>query len=794
MENNIDEKKFAPRIMMQRKVTEGKPLPVWIDTVIEYMQSEEIHEIVKNVREADARGDDTTKKKEKLKAAVVLPNACFMENDGSRKKENALAGGINCGDFDKIANPLAIYIEKIRGREEELGIVWVHRTISGKGLHIYFMREKNETLAEGQKRIADALGLSEYYDASCTDGGRVMIVSELEDTYYINKEAFAVENTEENKKVLEHLSEIDHQQETASGEKYTKTINIKKAENITKNNNNIKMEKTNTPVVYSTTETWAANYRGIEYKQLIDSYLRCLNEEGKIKVGDRNNTYFSLCCAMKYILPPNGLFSVLPDFGLDAAERWSCIKSAESYGMDQDKMPKSFRLLLESLSAEQEREDSDEVANEKNACVLRRPANALPEQLQILLKRLPDHFLEPVVFSVMPADGALATGLRFKYNGETHSFSFFSFCGGDPASGKGRVMDAVEAVIIPLRENDRALAEARRKYKKELKKIRETGIGEIPEEPEGAQRVVSTNISRGKLLGCIAAAEGEHIFQLTTEFQEYIDNARKDYGPQIQVYNHAFHNEYDGSDFMSEDAFSGMIKMYLNGSYTGTKNCFMWFNSNHHTGVDTRWLISELPKEFAAEQIEVDEYNDEELSQIADISRQLMEKKGYIYCPWIDSAAKAWREEKRQECLHTGSKAIDYFMNRDANLFVRMGYMLSVLYGCELGSAIDQPVNSEKEQSATAWARYLTDYLLAQQMKFFGTSIETREEINYRAPRHQEIYDALPEEFSTTELIDVCIKNNSSYAKNTNKLTGPWIKNGMCVRVVKGQYRIIKKE
>lgn len=791
MKNKFDEEKFAPRIMMQRNVTEGKPLPVWIDTVIEYMHRKEIHEIVKNVREADARGDDTTKKKEKLKAAVVLPNACFMWNDGSRKKENAFPGGINCADCDKIANPLAIYIEKIRGREEELGIVWVHRTISGKGLHIFFMREKNETLAEGQKRIVDALGLSEYYDASCTDGGRAMIVSEWEDTYYINKEAFVVEKTEENQKALEHLSEID-QQETASGEKYTKTTNRKKMEN--KNNSN-SMEKTQTPVVYSATETWAANYRGIEYQTIIDSYLRCLNEEGKIKVGDRNNTYFTLCCAMKYILPSNGLFSVLPDFGLDAWERWSCIKSAESYGMDQSKMPKSFRLLLESLSVEREREDSDEVADEKNACVLRRPEYALPEQMEILLRRLPDHYLEPVCFSVFPADGALATGVRFKYNGETHSFSFFSFCGGDPASGKGRVMDAVEAVIIPLRENDRALAEARKKYKKELRKIRETGgIGEIPEEPEGAQRVVSTNISRGKLLGCIAAAEGEHIFQLTTEFQEYIDNSRKDYGPQIQVYNHAFHNEYDGSDFMSEDAFSGMIKLYLNGSYTGTKNCLMWFNNNHHTGIDTRWLISELPKEFAAEQIEVDEYNDEELSQIAAISRQLMEKKGYIYCPWIDSAAKAWREEKRQECLHTGSKTIDYFMNRDANLLARMGYMLSVLYGCELRSAIDPPVNSEKEQWATAWARYFTDYLLAQQMKFFGTSIETREEINYHAPRKVEIYNALPEEFSTTDLVDVCIKNNSSYAKNTSKLTGPWIKSGMCVRVANGQYRKIRQK
>lgn len=77
MENKIDEEKFAPRIMMQRKVAEGKPLPVWIDTVIEYMQSKEIHEIVKNVREADARGDDTTKKKRKAKSGRGIAQCLF---------------------------------------------------------------------------------------------------------------------------------------------------------------------------------------------------------------------------------------------------------------------------------------------------------------------------------------------------------------------------------------------------------------------------------------------------------------------------------------------------------------------------------------------------------------------------------------------------------------------------------------------------------------------------------------------------------------------------------------------
>ena len=337
------------------------------------------------------------------------------------------------------------------------------------------------------------------------------------------------------------------------------------------------------------------------------------------------------------------------------------------------------------------------------------------------------------------------------------------------------------------------LTRQEKKYKKDIKEYKKTGTGAVPEEPEGCQRVVSTNISRGRLLECIDEADGKHILQTSTEFREYIDNFRKDYGPQVQMYNHAFHNEYDGSDFMSEDAFSGNVKVYFNGSYTGTTDCMYWLSQNHHTGIDTRWLVSELPKEFAAEPLEVEEYSEEDLAQIANISRQLTGKGGYIYCPWIDSAAKAWREKKRQICLQTGSKAINYFMNRDTALYARIGYMLSVLYGCELHSPIDQHINSDKEKAATEWAGSFTDYLLAQQLKFLGESIETKQETDYKAPKMpKNIYNALQEEFTTTEFRDICRKIGSSYETNTNKLLGAWVKNGCCIKLGQGKYKKTK--
>lgn len=801
-----------PRMMMQDNTHRGKPLPVDIDVVIDYCQGEKIHEIVREVREAASRGDTEGKRKAKNKAAVVVPMACNMRNDGKRKKENATPGGLNVCDFDDVEKPYDIYTQQIKGREKETGIVWVHCTISGHGLHIYFLRKKGESIGAGQKRIVEALGLDQYYDAKCTDGGRCAYLSVWEDTYYIDKESFEFALTEENKQTVVEWLEIDQAESRAvknpqPSKKETTTNNMNNKENrenkkklYTIMQNNI-IGGGNSPVVYSATQTWPSTYNGIEYQTIIDSYLRCMDGEGTIKEGERNNKYFMLACGMKYVLPQGeGLLSVLPDCGLSEEERRVCINSALNYGIDDTKMPRSFRLVLQTLKAERKNEEStsaqeevaDEFTEEVSAGV--RPEYALPAQVELLLRNLPDIFTEPVLFSLFPAWGTLCTGLRFKYNGKTQSFSFLSLCVGDPASGKGNIMDAVDAVIAPLREQTELYYAAQKKYEKELKIYMATGgTCAAPTEPEGCIRVVSGRTSLGKLLQYIDAADGAHILQLSREFRVYIDSIKKDWGPSVQLYNHSFHNEYDGSDYMSKDSYTGQVRVYLNGSYTGTKDCTLWLSDNHHTGVDTRFLVSSLPKEFAQEALEVEEYSEDEMAKISAISRQMIVKEGQIYCPWIDKAAKAWREEKRETALATGSKVIDYFMNRDADLFARMGYMLSVMYGCELHSIDEQASNDDKEKAATAWARYLTDYLLYQQFVYFGNSIENSKEITYKVPKIPHVYNALPEEFTTAEFRAVCEKYGSSYKDNTKTGIDSWILDGWCVKLGYGKYKKIKK-
>lgn len=190
-----------PRMMMQDNTHRGKPLPVDIDVVIDYCQGE--------------------------------------------KKENATPGGLNVCDFDDVEKPYDIYTQQIKGREKETGIVWVHCTISGHGLHIYFLRKKGESIGAGQKRIVEALGLDQYYDAKCTDGGRCAYLSVWEDTYYIDKESFEFALTEENKQTVVEWLEIDQAESRA-----VKTPQPSKKETTTNNMNN-KENRENKKIIYN---------------------------------------------------------------------------------------------------------------------------------------------------------------------------------------------------------------------------------------------------------------------------------------------------------------------------------------------------------------------------------------------------------------------------------------------------------------------------------------------------------------------------------------------------------------
>ena len=134
------------------------------------------HEIARRLEEVK-EGTLTREAFEKLKSKLKadnLPVACFHASfsDGYRHNQSAEPSGLSIYDVDHLAlDPRAYYINKVAGREAELGICLAHVSPSGEGIRLVFEMPRGMSLAEAQQWMAGQLG-DDSYDGSVKDLAR----------------------------------------------------------------------------------------------------------------------------------------------------------------------------------------------------------------------------------------------------------------------------------------------------------------------------------------------------------------------------------------------------------------------------------------------------------------------------------------------------------------------------------------------------------------------------------------------------------------------------------------------
>lgn len=166
---------------------------------------------IKDAHEKVLRGEmsredfETFKRKEKIKLPVFLFQAHFKDN--IRHNASAEPSGLAILDIDHIATDDTVNTdntsdtvlkdhllkeEPITDKEtikklSSLGIVLVHITPSCEGLRLVFKLQQDESLVDGQKRMAKALGLKEF-DEACKDLARCSFAVPEEYVLYEDEE------------------------------------------------------------------------------------------------------------------------------------------------------------------------------------------------------------------------------------------------------------------------------------------------------------------------------------------------------------------------------------------------------------------------------------------------------------------------------------------------------------------------------------------------------------------------------------------------------------------------------
>ena len=192
-----------------------------------------------------------------------------------RKQAAARLTGLVVMDVDHVDNPKEVYDAWTKTLNfEELGILLIYITPSGKGLKVVFKaRTEWGNLIDNQHQMARVLDV--VVDESCKDASRMSFVCRESDILFINeKELFTYENEEFRDKY---------------GEEYRQGRSGASPQPSPKGKGE---EKPQTSELRPQT-----TYHGVPYQKIVEAWIG----DGKVEVGDRHRTSLVLADHLRYI-------------------------------------------------------------------------------------------------------------------------------------------------------------------------------------------------------------------------------------------------------------------------------------------------------------------------------------------------------------------------------------------------------------------------------------------------------------------------------------------------------------
>ena len=200
-----------------------------------------------------------------------------------RKQAAARLTGLVVMDVDHVDNPKEVYDAWTKTLNfEELGILLIYITPSGKGLKVVFKaRTEWGNLIDNQHQMARVLDV--VVDESCKDASRMSFVCRESDILFINeKELFTYENEEFRDRY---------------GEEYRQGKSGASPQPSPKGKGEEKPKASPQPSPKGKGEEFPDKYHGVPYQKIVEAWIG----DKKIEPGDRHRTSLVLADHLRYI-------------------------------------------------------------------------------------------------------------------------------------------------------------------------------------------------------------------------------------------------------------------------------------------------------------------------------------------------------------------------------------------------------------------------------------------------------------------------------------------------------------
>ena len=664
----------------------------------------ELADILEQHQRGELTKDEYKAKKAEVKLgdAFYTPHAHFAKGYKSNEGEPVDSGKAII-DLDGCPNFAEIYARHLMGRERELGINMINRSVSGTGGHVLFDIPEGLDRQQAQAWLSHEMGDVEY-DKAVHELERAIYLTCREYILYIDEDLMFGDELHPAKLTEEVIRKYVESETQNTGKVNTIATPHSQRENDTNLTNNA-----NTTISVDPSPRALVAFE--ETLAMTGLDLETLNKEGV-----RHNTLKLMLPTLCQMMPQEELLGVLALRMPDYSKEDDCHKLVSNF---YEKYVDPYRpmnlkqkeVFLRSLKADDAKGADPSVPSAPSTLPWNFDANKLPIGLKESLKPYPEKMWPALIVGQMPALMALADGVTYRYcDGKTSYLGGMAIILGEQASNKSCIEEAVERWLVDLRHDDELIREREDKVREANRQRKANERAQ--EAPKGVVRVVPITISCSKLLKRLKQSQGHCLYSICTEAETLLkSNGGGSWAQKWDIYRNAFARERWGVDYNSDQSESGDVRVAYSWTILGTprttRKMFSGKNeSNAENGLSSRMMLSEMPDGLFEKITVFKELSDADQNRITQATALLRTATGFYDTPRIRKAIDRWLEEKRVESSMDMDVIKDRFRRRAGVIGFRCGVVFMLLAGKESNACVDFAVK-------------MAEYTLQMQLKVF---------------------------------------------------------------------------
>ena len=572
---------------------------------------------------------------------------------------------------------------------DKYGLLMLERS-ARQGGHAVFEREKGKTILENQVRIATMLKCE--MDTSAHDINRVYFTttSDGEDLLFLSPRLFKDEYDEAavaaEGKVLEERERYGQEELPEGAHKANKhyepwkeefkkdSQGVLKGQEFKNSRISTSAASASTASTSSTSTTSAAqdNYLGIPYGEIIKKWWQLYNDGQEPMRSNRNTLTFELAVNLRHIcgFDRNQLAQIIPCYdGFPEQEKMACINSALNEKITQ--MPKRLKDVLAALRQEKLKqgssngnadEDSEALvnaldeANAKDDLFYYDALPKMPQGVRDSISAVGPALAMPVITSICPAIGMLATGVKVSVHGKMNSLNLISYIAGDFASGKGSIDPVVDAWTSEVKQMDKMYQQQEDEWR--AKKRAAKNKKEQPEEPKLPVRCLTLNNTVANLAERLANTEGKHAFSFTPE----ADTVAQKWKSAMSDFSVMLRQAYDGTSYEREARSADAVNVHIehllwNVVMCGTPDALYRVVNNYTDGFQSRIVVARTPDNtFTPLTDNLFVLTETQREHIRQIAHLLPLMEGEVVLPKLENKGREWLEQIRLETMKNDDK------------------------------------------------------------------------------------------------------------------------------------------